>query len=376
MKKKVVLSLMTVCICSAMFFGCGSETTETGAVAAEQGTTAAETAEAVHTVTFYEADGTTVIAVQEVADGACAEEFIPEKDGQIFMGWYATPSLSHEYNFETVVTEEISVFAGFMENAEDTRAFAIVGSGSSALLSTSSWGKVINEEHYLTKQEGANVYSITLDLAEGDEFQFAIDTSWSAQRGAGYVDTDSLDGTAYFNLSGGNQKANIKCLVSGNYTLTLTTYPGADVYDTENAYYTEETKENYNSNPYDTITWIYNGDMVEEQEALDTVYYIKGAVVTGWEDNYDEMYAFTEEDGVHTLQIELTEGDEFLFTTLVGKDGNMSVGNEYVRYSNISDEASLAVVDKTDSYNIVAKQAGTYTFIYTPAAETLTVSFE
>ena len=47
--------------------------------------------------------------------------------------------------------------------------------------------------------------------------------------------------------------------VSGNYTFTLTTYPGEDVYDTEDSYYTEETKENFNMNPYDTITWTYNG---------------------------------------------------------------------------------------------------------------------
>ena len=43
-----------------------------------------------------------------------------------------------------------------------------------------------------------------------------------------------------------------------------------------------------------------------------------------------------------------------------------SVGNEYVRYSNISDEASLSLVDGTESQNIVAKQAGTYTFTYRP----------
>lgn len=376
--KKVSALLITVCLCMAAFWGCGNETVKTETITTNQETE--DAAEEKYTVTFYESDGTTVISEQEVVVGMSAEEFVPEKEGQVFMGWFATPSLSHAFDFTSEIKTDTSVFAGFMEDVEDTRTFAIVGSGTSSLLSSSSWGKVINEEHYLTKDENTNVYTITLDLAEGDEFQFAIDSSWSAQRGGGYLETDSLNGTTYFNVSGGitsaSQKANIKCLVSGNYTLTLTTYPGADVYDTENSYYTEETKENYNSNPYDKITWTYNGDMLEAQEKLDITYYIKGAVVTGWEDKYDDMYAFTEENGIHTLKIELTEGDEFLFTTLVGKDGNESVGNEYVRYSNIVEEDSLALVDKTDSMNIVAKAAGTYTFTYTPDTKELKVSFE
>ena len=76
------------------------------------------------------------------------------------------------------------------------------------------------------------------------------------------------------------------------------------------------------------------------------------------------------------MVIDLEEGDEFLMTTLVTTaDGSSSVGNEYVRYSNITDEASLAFVDGTESYNIVAKAAGTYTFTYDPATTQLTVGF-
>ena len=43
---------------------------------------------------------------------------------------------------------------------------------------------------------------------------------------------------------------------------------------------------------------------------------------------------------------------------------------------NITDEGSLAFVDGTESYNIVAKAAGTYTFTYDPATTQLTVGFE
>lgn len=388
--KKKVLSVILAAVMTLALAACGDAGND-GSGAAGQGSdavgqesgdsTGQESETKSYKVTFYDADGTTVLSEEEVAEGASPTEYTPEKEGQVFMGWFATPSLGHEFDFSQPVTEDVSVFAGFMEAVEDTRTFAILGSGKSPLLAVSSWGKVLDEEHYMTKAEGENVYTITLDLCEGDEFQFAIDTSWSNQRGGGYLETTDADGTTYFSVSGGlsdsTKKANIKCLQDGNYTFTLTTYPGADVYDTENSYYTEETRENYNSNPYDTIRFTYNGEMQAEVEELTTTYYIKGAIVTEWQDKYDEQYTFKEENGIHTLVIDLEKGDEFLLTTLVtGADGSSATGNEYVRYSNITDEASLAFVDGTESYNIVTKEAGTYTFTYDPASAQLTVGFE
>ncbi len=382
-KKKVMLLLMTTMLGASLLYGCGEKKTDSTSPT-ETKTEAAtsvssESQENLFTVTFYDTDGTTVLSTAEVAEGALIEEYAPEKDGHVFMGWFATPSLAHEFDFTQPVTADTKVFAGFMENVEDTRTFAIVGSGKSPLLSVSSWGKTINEEHYLTKSEGENVYTITLDVFEGDEFQFAVDSSWSNQRGAGYMTQTDQDGKEYFTVVGGladsSKKSNIKCAVSGNYTFTLNTFPGADVYDTENSYYTEETKENYNSNPYDSIEWTYNGEMVSGEVSFETTYYIKGAKVTNWEDKYDEQYAFTEADGVHTLTIALEEGDEFMFTTLITTDGNSSTGNEYVRYSNVTDETSLSYIDGTESQNIVAKEAGTYTFTYSPDTKELTVDF-
>ena len=64
-----------------------------------------------------------------------------------------------------------------------------------------------------------------------------------------------------------------------------------------------------------------------------------------------------------------------MFTTLITTDGNSSTGNEYVRYSNVTDETSLSYIDGTESQNIVAKEAGTYTFTYSPDTKELTVDF-
>ena len=133
--------------------------------------------------------------------------------------------MSHKFDFSQAVTEDTSVFAGFVTYVEDTREFAIVGSGASPVLLESNWGAVIGDAQKMTKEESdsENVYTITLDLSEGDQFQFAMDSSWGDQRGYGYLDTIELDGMDYFENSGslgdtGVKHSNIKCAVAGNYT--------------------------------------------------------------------------------------------------------------------------------------------------------------
>ncbi len=357
MKKRKAGFIITMLLsCVLVLSGCGSDKT-TGKDPGES-TNAAGTDS--FTVSFIDSDGTTVLSTKEVKAGELVSEYTPEKENQVFMGWFGTPSLAHEFDFTQPITADTEIFAGFLEVVEDTRTYAVVGSGKSPLLSASNWGKEIEDEHYLTKSEDENVYTITMDLCEGDEFQFAVDSSWNEQRGGGYMANTDIDGTDYFSVSGGlsdsTKKANIKCLITGNYTLTLTTHPGEDAYD--------------------KIEWTYNGDMLGEILETETDYYIKGAIVTGWEDKYDDMYKMTEEDGVYKLTIALEEGDEFLFTTIVTADGNSGVGTEYVRYSNITDETSLSYVDGTESYNIIPKQNGTYSFSYNPDTKELTVEFK
>ncbi len=335
-----------------------------------------------HKVTFYDSDGKTVIKTLEVEEGKKAEHFVPEKYGHSFVNWFGTPSLEHKFDFNKEITEDTSVFAGFVQYTEDTREFAIVGSGKSPVLISSNWGKVIKDEHKMTKSKDAevNIYTITLDLVEGDEFQFAINTSWNNQRGFGYLETIEADGKEYFVNSGSlgdtsSKRSNIKVAVSGNYTFTLTTYPSADVYEEDNASYTEENKEAFNTNPFDTITWTYNGEGSGES-AAETTYYIKGAEITGWADKYTEKTAFVNENGKHTLVIPLKKGDEFMFTSLVKVGDSSSAGTEYIRHSNIKadDSKSLGFVEGTDRKNLIAKENGTYTFTYDPETTVLTVN--
>ena len=391
MKKR----LMTVSILTAAVIGlaaCGSGggaqessqstgTEETQEISEESQETEAQT----YVVTFYDSDGTTVLDTAEVEEGALLEEFTPEKEGYIFTGWFATPQMSHRFDFEAAVTQDTSVFAGFVSYVEDTRTFAILGSGKSPVLMESSWGSVIGDAQTMQKEEnsGANIYTITLDLEAGDEFQFAMNSAWENQRGYGYLNTITQDGVEYFANSGGLgdtgvKRANIKVKVSGNYTLTLTTYPGEDTYDTGASGYSEDNKENFNINPYDTITWVYNGESQAGGVETQTDYYIKGAIITGWQDVYSDETKFTEENGIYTLTVELEEGDEFMFTSLITAEDIESVGNEYIRYTNIADDdaESLSYVTGTEGANLVAGAGGSYTFTYDPSTQILTVAFE
>lgn len=380
MKRKSFMLVLAATLALSMgIAGCGNK--NTNGENNSQGTESEESKEDMVTVTFYDSDGTTVLNTQEVKSGECVTEYEPEKEG--FVGWFATPQMSHKFDFSQPVTEDTSVFGGFVTYTEDTREFYIVGSGKCPVLMESNWGKVVGDAQKMTKEENgeANIYTITLDLNSGDEFQFAINADWHAQRGYGYLDSISQDGTEYFANSGtlgdaSSKRANIKCAIAGNYTFTLTTYPSEDYYETDSANYTEENKECFNVNNYDSITWTYNGEGTSGEVEMQTDYYIKGAIITGWEDVYSDETKFVEENGIYTLTIALEEGDEFMFTSLVTSGETSGVGTEYIRYTNIAveDSESQSYVTGMDNGNLVANQAGTYTFTYDPSTQVLTVS--
>lgn len=322
-------------------------------------------------------DGDNVLKTEEVTEGGTASAWTPEKEGQTFVGWFATPTMRVEFDFSKPITENTKVFAGFSAYAEDTRGWAIVGSGKGDLLMSSNWGKVITDAHKLEKI-GDNVYSITLDLYAGDEFQFAINTEWHHKRGFGYLETvKAADGSEVFSGSGGIGETaakgqNIKVSQDGNYTLTLYTHPGDDYYDESNASYSEANKEVFNLNDYDKITWVRNGDAAQLSSVV-TNYYIKGAGITLWADLYNNATGFAKAGDVHTLTIYLREGEEFMFTSLVTDNGVSAVGSEYIRYENL-DEDSQALF--TGPGNLVASQSGTYTFTYDETTKVLSAKLD
>lgn len=332
-----------------------------------------------YNVTFY--NGEETLKVEEVKDGEFATDWTPVVDGYTFDDWYGTPDFTHKFDFSQPITKDTEVFGKFISNevVTDTRDFYIVGSGTSPLLLESNWGKVVNDSMKLTKASDRNDYTITLDLYAGDQFQFAINSSWENQRGVGYLQEFTLDGEEIFKDPGsayGNssKRSNIEVKKSGNYTFTLTTYPDKDYYDVNNANYTEAGKENFNLSDYDTISWVRNGDASEIVQAVVT-YYIKGSGVTGWADVYNNHTRMVDNEGVHTLKIYLKENEEFLFTSTNTVGETVTTGTEYLRASNL-DSNSKTYLDQTASYNMVAKANGYYTFTYVKDTGVLSATFE
>ena len=370
--KKIVKALFGGIACATVAFtlaSCGEDATTTGTTQTQ--TTAPDVQ--YFTVTYY--DGDTVLKTEKVEEGKKATSFTPEKEGVKFIGWYGTPKFTHKYDFTKKVTGDISLFACF-KNAtytEDTRTWYILGNGSKGLLKQSGWGTTINDSMMLTKKdvEGANVYEITLDLYEGDEFQFGINSSWHNQRGAGYLVSTLYEGTEYVVSASGlakdTRKSNIKVAVEGNYTFTLTTNPNEDYYDTKDASYTSENREAFNYNDFDEITYTYNGavkgdDVVVPEPDLESYQLIIKGTMTSWEPSsrYDS------ENLKVSFNYTFAKDDEFGFAWF--KDATDTGWGTYINYTAIGTTGNgnsnfYAADHDNGNDNFKALEAGEYTII-------------
>ena len=337
--------------------------------------------ETTFTVTYY--DGTTVLKTEEVEEGGYATYWEPEdKDGMEFSDWYVDAGLNRVFDFETeAITADRNLYAGYVTvGAEDTRTWAIVGNGQGDILSSSAWGTVITDIHMLEKTEGENEFTITLDLYEDDQFQFATDTSWMNQRGFGYIPladrTMTVDGQEVTPFSGGggigetaDKQSNIIVEYPGNYTFTLTTYPDEDYYD-DNVNNGQVSISNF-----DTITYEYNGPAAELADSY-TEYYIKGANITQWADIYNPSTQMTRVGTTYTLSVYLTAGDQVMFTSLVvdRETGESTVGTSYLRGTNLDEASQALFTDYTN--NMTPAADGLYTFTYDASTQVLSVTFD
>lgn len=335
----------------------------------------------VFTVTYY--DGTTVLKTEEVEEGSHATYWEPEaKEGMEFSDWYVDAGLNRVFDFEgEAITADRNLYAGYVAvGTDDTRTWAIVGSGQGDILSSSAWGTVITDVHMLEKTEGENEFTITLDLYEDDQFQFATDTSWMNQRGFGYIPladrTLTVDGEEVTPFSGGggigetaDKQSNIIVEYPGNYTFTLTTYPDEDYYD-----------DNVNNglvsiSNFDTITYEYNGPAAELSSTV-TEFYIKGQDITQWGDMYNPATQMTRVGSTYTLTVYLKAGDQVMFTSLnVDREtGESTVGTTYINVTNLDEES--ASLFTAAGNNMTVNTSGEYTFTYDADSKTLSAALD
>ena len=335
----------------------------------------------VFTVTYY--DGTTVLKTEEVEEGGYATYWEPEaKEGMEFSDWYVDAGLNRVFDFEgEAITADKSLYAGYVAvGTDDTRTWAIVGSGQGDILSSSAWGTVITDVHALEKTEGENEFTITLDLYEDDQFQFATDTSWMNQRGFGYIPladrTMTVDGEEVTPFSGGggigetaDKQSNIIVDYPGNYTFTLTTYPDEDYYD-DNVNNGQVSISNF-----DTITYEYNGPAAELSSTV-TEFYIKGQDITQWGDMYNPATQMTRVGSTYTLTVYLKAGDQVMFTSLnVDREtGESTVGTTYINVTNLDEES--ASLFTAAGNNMTVNTSGEYTFTYDADSKTLSAALD
>ena len=335
----------------------------------------------VFTVTYY--DGTTVLKTEEVEKGGHATYWEPEaKEGMEFSDWYVDAGLNRVFDFEgESITADRSLYAGYVAvGTDDTRTWAIVGSGQGDILSSSAWGTVITDVHMLEKTEGENEFTITLDLYEDDQFQFATDTSWMNQRGFGYIPladrTMTVDGEEVTPFSGGggigetaDKQSNIIVEYPGNYTFTLTTYPDEDYYD-DNVNNGQVSISNF-----DTITYEYNGPAAELSSTV-TEFYIKGQDITQWGDMYNPATQMTRVGSTYTLTVYLKAGDQVMFTSLnVDREtGESTVGTTYINVTNLDEES--ASLFTAAGNNMTVNTSGEYTFTYDADSKTLSAALD
>ncbi len=335
----------------------------------------------VFTVTYY--DGTTVLKTEEVEKGGHATYWEPEaKEGMEFSDWYVDAGLNRVFDFEgESITADRNLYAGYVAvGTDDTRTWAIVGSGQGDILSSSAWGTVITDVHMLEKTEGENEFTITLDLYEDDQFQFATDTSWMNQRGFGYIPladrTMTVDGEEVTPFSGGggigetaDKQSNIIVEYPGNYTFTLTTYPDEDYYD-DNVNNGQVSISNF-----DTITYEYNGPAAELSSTV-TEFYIKGQDITQWGDMYNPATQMTRVGSTYTLTVYLKAGDQVMFTSLnVDREtGESTVGTTYINVTNLDEES--ASLFTAAGNNMTVNTSGEYTFTYDADSKTLSAALD
>ena len=352
-----------------------------------------------YTVTFY--DGTTVITTREVEEGGKVAEFEPvdvdyEKEGYVFNGWYATSDFTHDWSFGTVIDKDTNVYSMWSSSKEDTRQWLIAGSSSAGgPLAEIGWngGPIEGENgNILTKTEGKNEFTITINLYAGDQFQFCIqdedgvwntdDSNGGGARGGQYLvenDYMSAPGTGL-----GDGQVNITVSVSGNYTLTLTT----DAEDKNVGSITVVRNGDASAVTVDRsdYTWYIYGNSAAETSAESVLAGTNwGAEVDSLQYSAYEMLKISDNEadgtGTWTQTWKLTEGDEFLLAyCLLKEEGGIAAQDGTMFYYPDIDEfnGEDAAFKKADGMgsNIVVVEGGMYTFTLTVTLDSATNTLE
>lgn len=353
--KKILMGAITGVFLICAFCGCGKNT---------------QNSKKDVTVTFMNGDselGKVTVKEGELIAKADYEKY-ESVEGYEFDGWYATPTFleaSKKDLTKDTFTEDLALYGVFKSTnvAEDTRAWYIVGASDLGSLSDSSWaGSGVEEtvrEQFRLQPTGKNTneFAITIDLFEGDQFQIIYDWQWTGQKGFGcFTEIDATQMENGGGLGGSDATSNINVIMSGNYTITLTTDP--------------------NNSLMDTLVIVRNGDTlgegVEKEEEPFVFTDKTGVMIKGsWVSDWSDVKALTRNGDTteFTVTMELAADTELCF--MVYEDGNDT--GIVLKAMHVVDDASKALL--TDNLNNVqVKEAGNYTFTVDPVNMTVVVT--
>lgn len=241
MKKMVVVALMAIWTAVSLC-ACGS-----AAQTASETQTEAESTE-VQEITITFMNGEEELGSIKAKDGQIIEETeysaFENRENTEFLGWYETPTFlaSSQKDLKTdTFNKDTTLYGSFRsaEVAEDTRLWYIAGTSSAGSLKDNNWAGAGTDEavkeQFLLQPTGnmVNEFAITLDLYAGDEFQIIHDWAWDGQKGYGcFTQIDNTQMENNGGLGGSADMSNVKVLMDGNYTITLTTNPDNPALDT------------------------------------------------------------------------------------------------------------------------------------------------
>ena len=368
MKKMNLLRKATGLLIGAAFFclsvsGCGNSATSASATEPE-----AEPAATTVTITFMNNDdllGTATGNAGEVLDPSSYSSY-ESVDGFEFGGWYETPTLlaASLKDLSTATFAEDTTLYGDFKNlnvTEDTRKWYIAGSSTKGPLALNNWAAKLSDEEMalfeLTRTGNAtNEFQITIDLFADDMFQIIHDWKWDGQKGFGkFTEIDETQMENAGGLGGTDDKANVKVLVDGNYTITLTTDP-------DNA-------------AQDTLTIVRNSDPLNEATEIEaepfevtdnTKVMVKGSWVADW----SELKELERKEGTaeYSISLDLEADTELCFSVFEGDEDTGLVLKE----ENVDDASKAILADNGN--NIQVPESGTYNFTLDLSSMTVTVS--
>ena len=148
-----------------------------------------------------------------------------------------TYSFEYDRNTNKVIVTYDETYTGSYVPGD---TWYVAGSGITEPLKSSSFGNNLTDAQKFTKGEDAHTFVMTLDLAPGDMFQVVANKNYAMAHSYSDIVEPGEGKDATFTLAGDN----IRVEKAGNYTLTLTLDPVSPVGD--------------------TITWVRNGDIVQE----------------------------------------------------------------------------------------------------------------